>query len=129
MSRLVTDHAVQRYLERFRGIDVAAIRDRLGPRASDCQVAEVAARCAGTTAAAVRALVCPPDLEPAVRAGALSIRRDGYTLACWHGVVTTIVLGRIRRESRSMRQRALGRCRDRGRAPVTLRQAEEEAWS
>lgn len=72
----VTDHALLRYLERARGIDVELIREHI-------------------------ALIC----APAANAGAVNLRRDGVQYIFAQGAVVT-VLGKRQKPSRPAQVRA-----------------------
>ena len=93
MSR-VTTHAVIRWLERVRAVDIIALRRALGPSVSDCRIAVAGCSSIGLTLAEAETEILPAHLFAALDLSAFSIRRPGYTLVCEGGKVKTVVLGR-----------------------------------
>lgn len=75
----VTDHAVLRYLERARGIDIELIREHI-------------------------ALIC----APAAAVGAANLKRDGVKYVFENGSVITVVPDEGTGPSKTHRRRATG---------------------
>lgn len=103
---VVSDHALVRYLERVKGVDVEGARARLCPGATNRILIAHLQQSAGIDIAAARAEIVAITGVPAAL-GATVVARDGYPYLISDYTVTTVLPKGGRPAPRSLPKRDL----------------------
>lgn len=86
----VSAHAVLRWLTRVENFDLRPVVAQLGRDAGNWPIARAACEAYGVPIEAVQRYILPPELLPAIKAGAERIRRQGMVLIVRNSVVVTL---------------------------------------